>query len=145
MLKRQGAKTNIDPEAWRKKEIITSCIKKVGTRSFKMLERVFRQYVSGRDQSKGGGFFRLSMIIGFDAEVCVKDVKNIWNRMISLYGEDDLGVQAINKTLGTLLMIIIAEDDKRWVWEPDPDKTIRILMGEKPDGNYYYKDFRLTC
>ncbi len=140
MLRKLGAKNNIDPTVWYKKEIIRNCIDRVGKRSFDMLKRILKTYVNNRDQDKSGGFFKLGMIIGYEAESPVKDVDRLWNRMLTIYGEDEYGVQATQKTLGTLLMIIIAEDDRHWVWEPDPEKFDKQQNGEKPDGNIYYKD-----
>ena len=140
MLRRLGANTHIDSVKWRQKDIITSCVKKINIRSFNMLERILGTYVKNRDQNISGGFFKLGMIIGDSPEAPGKDVDRLWDRMTDKYGTDKYGIEAIKKTLGTLLMILIAEDTRNWVWEPDPEKIERQIRGEKPEGNIYYKD-----
>lgn len=140
MLRRQGAKNSIDPDQWREKDIINNCYDKLGRRTYRMIERILREFVRNINQEDSGGFFCLAMIIGYNGQAPHSDVQKLWDRMTAAYGNDTFGVTAIQKTLGTLLMIIVAEDHRYWVWEPDPEKREKLDRSEKPDGNIYYVD-----
>ena len=140
MLKRLGAKSYIDPMKWRQKDIMKAFYSKINGNSISMIERIFTKFVENRDQSKSGGFFKLAMIIGETYMTSEAHHKRIWDSMIKGYGDDENGINTIKMTLGTLLMIITAEDDYHWVWEPDPEKNEKKARNEKPDGNIYYKD-----
>lgn len=140
MLRHYGAVNYIDPVKWRQKEIITTAQKKIGKRSFKMIERIFKEFIQNLDTVNGSGFSKLGMIIGDNYTIPQRDFDRLWERVRNTYGDHAAGIAQIKMILGTLLMLLFAEDPRYWCWEPDPEKKEKLINGENPEGNFYYKD-----
>lgn len=128
----------INPDDIENSHFIIHNRKKIGEKLYGMAKRVFTEFISSRDENYSGGYFHFGMILGNAGLASKKDVDYLWHRMKEIYGDTDLANDMINKILGTICMICVANDYRTWVYKDDMERKEKLANNEIPDANEYF-------
>ena len=70
--------------------------KKIGIKLYDMAIRVFSEFIASRDESKSKGYFVFAAIVGRNGQASKHDVDYLWQRMIEIYGKDEVADDTIH-------------------------------------------------
>lgn len=134
----------IDAESFENSEFVRVAKKKIGIKLYDMAIRVFSEFIASRDESKSKGYFVFAAIVGRNGQASKHDVDYLWQRMIEIYGKDEVADDTIHRVLGTICMICVARDPRKWVYVEDADKSSKLAKDKIPDPNQYFiSDYKL--
>jgi hypothetical protein len=128
-------KFKVDPDDLEDSDLMVQARSKMGEKLYGMAVRVLTEFVEKQERAIGAGYFQYAFIMGHSGKAPKGDVDYLWKRMIEKYGDDD---KPINMILGTLCMIVVARDDRGWVYKDDLDKKAKKDVGQVPDANEYW-------
>lgn len=135
MLKHFQKKFNIDAESLESSQLIVKAKRNMGSKLYGMAIRVFTEYVESRDISDSGGYFKFAMAMNDSTK---RDSDYLWDRMIQIYGVGKQSEDYIKRILGTICMICVAKEGRRWLYKDDPDKKQKLEIGEIPTATEYF-------
>ena len=138
MLKRFDRNFVICPHELENSDIIINAKHKMGTRLYNMANRVFREYIEKQDKNISGGYFRFAFVVGESGQAPKKDVDYLWNRMVQVYGDSESSYAVIKKVLGTICMIQVGYNNRKWLCSIDPEKRVKVANNEVPDATAYW-------
>lgn len=128
----------VEASALETSDLLQKSKQKMGSKLFNMAVRIFTEYVSSRTREKSGGYFHFGMILGDSGQASKKDVDYLWSRMYEIYGKRPDSHDLINRILGTICMMCVAGDPRKWAYKDDMDKQEKLYNNEIPDANEYF-------
>ena len=128
----------VDPSSFEESEFVRIAKKKMGEKLYNMAVRVFSDFIATREEEKSKGYFVFASIVGHNGSASKHDVDYLWQRMIEIYGKDEAADDTIHRVLGTICMICVAKDKRKWVYVEDADKNLKLSKDKIPDPNQYF-------
>ena len=128
----------IDPEKFEEANLIKVAKKKMGSELYELAEKIFTKYIQERDVDKSAGYFKFAFIMGTTNAQRSEEVRKLWEGMSKKYGRDEASDDSIHRILGTICMICVAKDPRKWVYVEDEDKRYKLSMDKVPDPNQYF-------
>lgn len=137
MLRHFQRSKKIDSDSLENSKLLTQAKKPMGAKLYNRIMKYFTKYVADRDIEVSGGYFKFAMVIGNKVEN-QKEADYIWNEMLLIFGDDSESVNHIKRVLGTMLMLSVVNDDRKWCYKDDPDKKLKVKADEIPDPTEYF-------
>ena len=128
----------IDPDKFEHSDLLISARQKMGSDLYDLAFHVFTTFIAHQDAERSAGFFKFAFIVGEQSAQHFPDVKALWNGMLHAYGRGDAADDAIHRILGTICMICVARDPRRWVYVEDEDKHQKLACDKIPEPNQYF-------
>jgi len=138
MLRHFQRRFQVCPVSLGESDLLNKAKKEMGVKLYNMAVRVFTEYVGSIDESVSAGYFKFAFVIGESGQAPKKDVDYLWNRMVEVYGDEKRSVDHIKRVLGTICMMVVADDPRNWVYRDDMDKKFKIAQGQVPEATEYW-------
>lgn len=128
----------IDPESFEQAELIVQAQKKMKPALYTLAISVFTRFIHDRDVDVSRGYFKFASIMGYSQADRSPQVHELWEGMAQAYGRDAAASDTIHRVLGTICMICVAKDPRKWVYVEDEDKKQKLSLDKIPDPNQYF-------
>lgn len=128
----------IDPDSFERADIIIQAKKKMKPELYTLALTVFTSFIHDRDEDVSRGYFKFASIMGYTRADRSPLVHELWEGMANTYGRDEAADDMIHRILGTICMICVAKDPRKWVYVEDEDKQKKISLDKVPDPNQYF-------
>ena len=137
-LKHYSRRFFVDPDKFEESEFIRVAKKKMGKELYDLAVSVFSEFIRNQDKDKSGGYFIFASIMGIHNYQKCLAIRQLWNGMTEKYGNTEEADDTIHRVLGTICMICVARDPRRWIYVEDEDKRLKLSLDKVPEPNKYF-------
>lgn len=128
----------VDPDAFENSEFLKVARKKMGQPLYDKAVQIFSDFIATRDKDKSGGYFIFASVVGNHGGAPKEDIDSLWSQMIDKYGKSEEADDTIHRVLGTICMVCVARDPRKWVYVEDADKQSKLSNDKIPEPNKYF-------